>query len=44
MQTENVEEFLILSALSDGIGNGPQNPMSLEYAHEAKAYLGYKRH
>jgi len=43
MQTENVEDLLILSALSDGIGNGPQNPMSLEYAHEAKAYLGYKR-
>jgi len=43
MQTENDEGLLTLSALSDGIGNRPQNPMSLEYAHEAKAYLGYNR-
>jgi hypothetical protein len=43
MQPENEEEFLILSALSDGIGSGPRNPMSLEYADEAKAYLRYKR-
>jgi len=43
MQSENDDESLILSALSDGIGNGPQNPISLDYAHEAKAYLEYKR-
>lgn len=43
MQAENGEELLILSALSDGLGNRPRNPMSLEYADEAKAYLGYKR-
>lgn len=43
MQTENDEGLLTLSALSDGVGNRPQNPMSLDYAHEAKAYLGYNR-
>lgn len=43
MQSENDEESLTLSALFDGIGNGPQNPISFEYASEAKAYLGYKR-